>query len=289
MSVKQEPRSEEPIQERAAEDAPIESPEDYERLLDRYSSLTTLEEGQVVRGTVLKVMPEGVIVDVSYKCEGVIPLAEFLDTEGRVTIQPGEVIDVYLEYGEEKDGYVGCSHEKAQRMKLWDDIERAYNEQTNILGKVIDRVKGGLAVNIGVRAFLPGSQVDIKPVRNLDALKGREITCRIIKLNKRRGNIVVSRKIVLEEEQALRRQRILEALHEGAVVTGTVKNITDYGVFIDLGGMDGLLHITDMSWGRLNHPSEMISVGDEITVQVLKYDRERGRVSLGLKQLQPDP
>ena len=289
MSSQRDPRSEEPIQERAPEDVRIESPEDYERLLDHYSSLTSLAEGKVVRGTVLKITPEGVIVDVSYKCEGLIPLTEFLDSDGNLTVQPGDEIDVFLERGEERDGYVHCSHEKAQRMRLWDDIERAYNERTNILGRVIDRVKGGLAVNIGVRAFLPGSQVDIKPVRNLDAWKDREITCRIIKLNKRRGNIVISRKVVLEEEYAARKQQILEVLHEGAVVTGKVKNITDYGAFVDLGGLDGLLHITDMSWGRINHPSEAVAVDDEITVQVLKYDRERGRVSLGLKQLQPDP
>jgi small subunit ribosomal protein S1 len=194
-----------------------------------------------------------------------------------------------LEDTEDYDGHLVLSKEKAEKVKVWEDVERAYNEGTIIRGRVIERIKGGLSVDIGIRAFLPGSQIDVRPVKNLDALKGREIECRVIKLNRKRGNIVLSRKIVLETEQQRKKQFTLEVLKEDAEVRGIVKNITDYGVFIDLGGIDGLLHVTDLSWGRVNHPSEMFNVGDEITVKVLKYDRDKERVSLGYKQLTPDP
>jgi small subunit ribosomal protein S1 len=194
-----------------------------------------------------------------------------------------------MESTEERDGYVVLSHQRARRIKVWDDIETAYQRQTPITARVMEKIKGGLAVDIGVRAFLPGSQVDVKPVRDLDALLGQDIPCRIIKLNKKRSNIVVSRKLLLEEEQAKRKQHTLEVLAEGAVLTGVVKNLTDYGAFVDIGGMDGLLHVTDLGWGRVGHPSEVLAVGQEIQVKVLKFDRERGRVSLGIKQLAPDP
>ena len=198
-------------------------------------------------------------------------------------------MDVLLEKTEDKEGYVVLSKEKAEKMKVWDDVERAYQERRVVTGRVIERVKGGLAVDIGVRAFLPGSQVDLRPVRNLDSLRGQELRMRVIKVNKKRGNIVLSRKAVLEEENAEKKRDTLETLEEGKVLMGTVKNITEYGAFVDLGGIDGLLHITDMSWGRINHPSEVLNVGDEIKVIVLKFDRETERVSLGYKQLKADP
>ena len=264
--------------------------EAYERLLDMYDvSFKNFAEGEVVRGTVLKVSDSEVIVDVGYKSEGVIQADEFKDETGKVNIKPGDKVEVLLERTEDKDGYIVLSKEKAEKMKVWDEVERAYQERRVVTGRVIERVKGGLAVDIGVRAFLPGSQVDMRPVRNLDSLRGQELRMRVIKVNKKRGNIVLSRKAVLEEENAERKRDTLDTLEEGKVVVGTVKNITEYGAFVDLGGLDGLLHITDISWGRINHPNEVLNVGDEIRVQVLKFDRETERVSLGLKQLKADP
>jgi len=270
-------------------DAAIDS-EEYERLLDMYDvSFKNFAEGEVVKGIVLQVSESEVVVDVGYKSEGIIPLDEFRDETGVISVKRGDLVDVLLEKTEDKEGYVVLSKEKAEKMKVWDDVERAYQERRVVVGRVIERVKGGLAVDIGVRAFLPGSQVDIRPVRNLDALKGQELRMRVIKVNKKRGNIVLSRKAVLEEENAERKTQTLETLEEGKVLMGTVKNITEYGAFVDLGGIDGLLHITDMSWGRINHPSEVLNVGDEIKVIVLKFDRESERVSLGYKQLKADP
>ncbi|HYN05286.1 MAG TPA: 30S ribosomal protein S1 [Vicinamibacteria bacterium] len=264
--------------------------EEYERLLDMYDvSFRNFAEGEVVRGMVLRVSESEVIVDVGYKSEGVIALEEFRDETGQIVVKAGDSVDVLIEKTEDREGYVVLSKEKAEKMKVWDDVERAYQERRVVVGRVIERVKGGLAVDIGVRAFLPGSQVDVRPVRNLDALKGQELRMRVIKVNKKRGNIVLSRKAVLEEENAERKTQTLETLEEGKVLTGTVKNITEYGAFVDLGGIDGLLHITDMSWGRINHPSEVINVGDELRVVVLKFDRETERVSLGMKQLLADP
>jgi small subunit ribosomal protein S1 len=222
-------------------------------LYDR--SFRNISEGEVVKGTVLKVTASAVVVDVGYKSEGVIAVSEFLDETGQVTVQPGDLVDVLLERTEDKDGYVVLSREKAEKMKIWDEIEKAYVDRKVVIGRVIERIKGGLAVDIGVRAFLPGSQVDVRPVRNLDALKNQERRMRVIKVNKKRGNIVLSRKVLLEEENAEKKKYTLGALAEGKVLRGTVKNITDYGAFIDLGGIDGLLHITDMSWGRVGHPS----------------------------------
>src|SRR3989454_9993732 len=265
-------------------------PEEFERLLDMYDvSFKNFAEGEVVKGIVLQVSDSEVIVDVGYKSEGIIPVDEFRDETGKISVKTGDTVDVLLEKTEDKEGYVVLSKEKAEKMKVWDDVERAYQERRVVVGRVIERVKGGLAVDIGVRAFLPGSQVDLRPVRNLDSLKGQELRMRVIKVNKKRGNIVLSRKAVLEEENAERKRDTLETLEEGKVLMGTVKNITEYGAFVDLGGIDGLLHITDMSWGRINHPSEVLNVGEEIKVQVLKFDRDSERVSLGYKQLKADP
>ena len=229
------------------------------------------------------------IVDVGYKSEGIIAVSEFLDESGEVTVQAGDIVDVLLERTEDREGYVVLSREKAEKMKIWDEVEKAYAERKVVIGRVIERIKGGLAVDIGVRAFLPGSQIDVRPVRNLDALRGQELRMRVIKVNKKRGNIVLSRKALLEEENAEKKKHTLETLAEGKVLKGVVKNITDYGAFIDLGGIDGLLHITDMSWGRVGHPSELFKVNDEIDVIVLKYDPATERVSLGHKQLITDP
>ena len=260
----------------------------YEDLLDEYGA-RKFAEGEVMQGTVLKITSTDVIVDIGYKSEGVIPVSQFIDSTGQLTVAIGDVIDVLLEDTEDYDGHIVLSKEKAEKVRIWEDVERAYNEGLIIRGRVIERIKGGLKVDIGVSAFLPGSQIDVRPVKNLDSLKGKEIECRVIKLNRKRGNIVLSRKSVIESETARRKAFTLEVLREDAEVRGSVKNITDYGVFIDLGGIDGLLHVTDLSWGRVNHPSELFKVGEEITVKVLKYDREKERVSLGYKQLQPDP
>jgi small subunit ribosomal protein S1 len=267
-----------------------EDPQEYARLLDLYdNSFRNIAEGEVVKGTVLQVTESEVVVDVGYKSEGIIPVDEFLDETGQVTVQPGDVVDVLLERTEDRDGHIVLSREKAEKMKIWDEVERAFAEKKVVIGRVIERIKGGLAVDIGVRAFLPGSQIDVRPVRNLDALKGQELRMRVIKVNKKRGNIVLSRKVLLEEENAEKKKSTLETLAEGKVLRGVVKNITDYGAFIDLGGIDGLLHITDMSWGRVGHPSELFKVNDEIDVVVLKYDAATERVSLGHKQLIADP
>ena len=243
---------------------------------------------KVVSGTVIKHTDKHLIVDVGLKSEGMVPLEQVVDHTGAVKFNAGDVIDVVIEREEPEGGYL-VSYEKAQRMRVWDVIEKAANEKTPVMGTVVSRVKGGLTVDIGLKAFLPGSQLEIRPVRNLDGYLGQQIEVRVIKLNKKRGNVVVSRKEILEEEQTAKRSTTLEQLGEGAVLTGTVKNLTDYGAFVDLGGIDGLLHITDMSWGRLTHPRDLVNVGDEIQVKVLKFDKDKQRVSLGFKQLTPDP
>jgi len=264
--------------------------EDFKSLLASYEGRTqTFSEGEVIKGRVIAISAGGVIVDVGFKSEGVIPTEQFLDDHGRCTVKEGDQIDVFLEQTEDANGHVVLSREKAERMKIWDVIERAYREGTVVKGRVIERIKGGLAVDIGVRAFLPGSQIDLRPVRNLDSLRGEEFEMRVIKVNKKRGNIVLSRKAVLEEAMQEEKAKTMEVLEDGKVMEGVVKNITDYGAFIDLGGVDGLLHITDMSWGRVNHPSELFNVGDKIKVKVIKFNREDGRVSLGYKQLSEDP
>ncbi|MBN2338728.1 MAG: 30S ribosomal protein S1 [Acidobacteria bacterium] len=262
----------------------------FESLLAAYEGKTqTFSEGEVIRGKVIAVTGGGVIVDVGFKSEGIIPAEQFLNERGEVAVQTGDVVDVFLEQTEDSRGHVVLSREKAERMKIWDEIERAYREGSVVKGRVIERIKGGLAVDIGVRAFLPGSQIDVRPVRNLDSLRGEEFEMRVIKVNKKRGNIVLSRKAVLEESMKEEKAKTLEILENGKIMDGVVKNITDYGAFIDLGGVDGLLHITDMSWGRVNHPSELFNVGDKVKVKVIKFTREDGRVSLGYKQLSEDP
>ena len=264
--------------------------EPYANLLDNYTHFSTLHSGDIRQGRVLKVSGEEVIVDISYKCEGLVPIEQFRDPWGRIRVQPNDVIDVMVEHAAEVEGYVRLSHERAKRLKMWDRLEKAFLEKTTLMAQVVDRVKGGLEVDVGgVKAFLPGSQTDMRPTHNLEIWKDKEIPVRIIKLNRKRGNVVVSRRVAMEEEIQERRRHTVEGLAEGAVVTGVVKNLTDYGAFIDLGGVDGLLHVTDISHGRVTHPSEVLHVGDSITVRVLKFDKDRGRVSLGMKQLQPDP
>jgi small subunit ribosomal protein S1 len=251
----------------------------------------SLKEGEIVQGTVIKVNRDSVIVDIGYKSEGVIPANEFIDTSGKVSVQPGDIVDVLVEAKENDQGLVALSKEKADKLKVWDEISAACERDELIEGTITARVKGGLQVSIrgGVKAFLPGSQVDLRPVRNLDKLIGQTFEFKVIKFNKKRGNIVLSRRVLLEKERNELKAQTLGRLEEGMVVTGTIKNITEYGAFVDLGGIDGLLHITDMSWGRVSHPSEVFKLGDEVTVKVLRYNAETERVSLGLKQTQDDP
>ncbi len=263
--------------------------ENYEDLLEDYSHFAPPAADEVLQGTVLAITGKDVIIDFGYKSEGLVPLEQFQGPGGQVTVQVGDVVDVMIDHGEQPEGYVLLSHTRASRLRVWDNLEKAYQEQLVISGRVLGRVKGGLAVDVGIKAFMPGSQADPRPVHNLDSLVGQDIPVKIIKLNRRRGNVVVSRKVAVEEEINVRKSATLEHLEEGAAVTGTVKNLTEYGAFIDLGGIDGLLHVTDMSYGRITHPSELLHVGQEITVKVLKFDRSKERVSLGIKQLEPDP
>jgi small subunit ribosomal protein S1 len=261
--------------------------ESFADLFERESP--RIKEGEVVRGRVLSVDADHVHVDIGFKSEGVIDINEVKGYDGVLTVKVGDRIEVLLERTENNDGYVVLSKEKAEKMKVWDDVERAFETGEPVLGRVIDRIKGGLKVDIGVPAFLPGSLVDVRPVRNLDALRGQEFRMRVIKVNKRRGNIVLSRKAVLEEENAEKKKKTLEDLEEGKILRGTVKNLTEYGAFIDLGGIDGLLHITDMSWERIGHPSEMVAIDQEIEVMVLHIDREKKKIALGLKQKGNNP
>jgi len=247
------------------------------------------KEGEVASGVVLSIDDEFVQVDIGFKSEGLVASWEFMEEDGTMSIKVGDTVDVLVEDAEDEDGRIVLSKEKAERLKIWDEISLAYDEDRAVEGTIITRVKGGLSVDIGVKAFLPGSQVDLRPVRNLEGLIGQRTDFKIIKFNKRRGNIVLSRRALLETERKKLRRDTLETLSASQIVDGVIKNLTDYGAFIDLGGIDGLLHITDMSWGRINHPSELFKVGDEIKVKVLKFDPDAERVSLGLKQIQPDP
>ncbi len=259
-----------------------------ERMEDWYhNGVTEFEEGEVVRGRVVHVGSSEVLVDVGYKSEGAIPIEEF-HRHGTLP-KVGEEIEVYLEAKEDSEGLIVLSKDKADKIKVWDAITLAYEKGAPVEGRVVEVVKGGLAVDVGVKAFLPGSQVDLRPVKNLAAMVGQTIRSKVIKLNRRRGNVVLSRRSVLEEEREEKKKHTLQVLAEGMALTGTVKNITDYGAFIDLGGIDGLLHVTDMSWGRVGHPSEIFQVGDHVEVVVLHFDRETGRVSLGYKQKSSDP
>ncbi len=250
-----------------------------------------IKEGEIVHGTVIQVTKDYVVVDIGYKSEGQVPLSEFVGPDGQVHVKPGDRIEVLLESRENENGLCVLSKEKADRLKVWDEISVACEKDELIEGTISQRVKGGLSVSIrgGVKAFLPGSQVDLRPVRNLDAFIGKNYKFKVIKFNKKRGNIVLSRRVLLEKERAELKGQTLERLKEGQIVEGIVKNLTEYGAFIDLGGIDGLLHITDMSWGRVNHPSELFQVGDHVRVKVLKFNAETERVSLGLKQISDDP
>lgn len=248
-----------------------------------------LKTGEVVKGHVVKITKDSVVVDIGYKSEGSIPVEEFYDAKRNLIVDIGDSVDVFLENVEDDHGNLILSKDKADKMKIWDEIAVAFENDRLIEGRVVEKVKGGLSVDIGVKAFLPGSQIDLTPVRNLDGLLDNVYKFKIIKFNKKRGNIVLSRRALLEKERENLRKETMKVLEEGAILRGIVKNITEYGAFIDLGGIDGLLHITDISWGRVNHPSEVFSIGDEVKVKVLRYDRNTERVSLGLKQTTPDP
>jgi len=263
---------------------------DYEQLIDDYSHFAPPHEGELLQGRVVKRHEEDVIVDFGYKSEGLVPIEQFTQPDVTVQVQVGDLIDVMVDrQGEQPEGYILLSHQKASRLRSWDNLEKAHRDGLVVSGRVTGRIKGGLSVDVGVPAFMPGSQIDVRPIHNLDSFLEQDIPVKIVKLNSRRGNVVVSRKMAVEEEQLSRKSAALQVLAEGASVTGVVKNLTEYGAFIDLGGVDGLLHVSDMSYGRVNHPSEIVSAGDEITVRVLKFDRDKERISLGLKQMIPDP
>lgn len=272
------------------EDERRASSEDFGQLLDQFEQeQSALQEGEVVRGTVVGVTERGVLIDFGYKSEGIVNPAEFMEN-GELSVKRGDEVDVLVKAMETSEGFPVLSRADAVRLRAWDDVEKAFNEGTPIKGRVIERIKGGLRVDVdGIAAFLPGSQVDSRPVRNLDSLRGKEIEAKVIKLNRKRSNVVLSRKAVLEERNADRKGQTLNQIEEDIIVEGQIKNLTDYGAFVDLGGVDGLLHVTDMSWGRLQNPAEMFKVGDNVQVKVLRFDRERERVSLGYKQLLPDP
>jgi len=264
--------------------------EDFGQLLDQFEQeQSTLQEGEVVRGTVVGITERGVVIDFGYKSEGIVNQNEFMEN-GQITVKPGDEVDVLVKNMETGEGFPVLSRADAVRLRAWDDLEKAFNDGTPIKGRVIDRIKGGVRVDVdGIAAFLPGSQVDIRPIRNLDSLRGREIEAKVIKLNRKRSNVVLSRKAVLEERDAGRKGDTLNQIEEDIIVEGQIKNLTDYGAFVDLGGVDGLLHVTDMSWGRLQNPGDAFKVGDTVQVKVLRFDRARERVSLGYKQLLPDP
>jgi small subunit ribosomal protein S1 len=266
------------------------STEDFGSLLDQFEQeQSSLQEGEVVRGTVVGLTERGVVIDFGYKSEGIVNPNEFMEN-GQIAVKAGDEVDVLVKNMETAEGFPLLSRADAVRLRAWDDLEKAFNDGTPIKGRVMERIKGGLRVDIdGIAAFLPGSQVDVRPVRNLDSLRGREIDAKVIKLNRKRSNVVLSRKAVLEERNADRKGKTLEQIEEDIIVEGQIKNLTDYGAFVDLGGVDGLLHVTDMSWGRVQNPGDVFKVGDNVQVKVLRFDRDRERVSLGYKQLLPDP
>src|SRR6266853_5306250 len=267
-----------------------ESRSDFGALLDQFEQEQAgFQEGEVVRGSVVGITERGVVIDFGYKSEGIVNQAEFMEN-GKITVKPGDEVDVLVKNMETGEGFPLLSRADAVRLRAWDDLEKAFNENTSVKGRVAERIKGGLRVDVdGIAAFLPGSQVDVRPVRNLDSLRGREIEAKVIKLNRKRSNVVLSRKAVLEERNEGRKDETLGQIEEDIIVEGQIKNLTDYGAFVDLGGVDGLLHVTDMSWGRLQNPAELFRVGDTVQVKVLRFDRSRERVSLGYKQLLPDP
>jgi small subunit ribosomal protein S1 len=263
---------------------------DYEQLIDDYTHFAPPHDGELLQGRVVKLHEKDIIVDFGYKSEGLVPIEQFVLPDGTIQVQVGDLIDVMVDrQGEQPEGYILLSHQKASRLRAWDNLEKAHRDGLVVSGRVTGRIKGGLSIDVGVPAFMPGSQIDVRPIHNLDSFLGQDIPVKIVKLNRRRGNVVVSRKMAVEEEHQVRKSAALQVLAEGAIVTGVVKNLTEYGAFIDLGGVDGLLHVSDMSYGRVNHPSEIIRAGEEITVKVLKFDRDKERISLGLKQMIPDP
>jgi small subunit ribosomal protein S1 len=268
----------------------LESGDSMENVMNMYEeSFKRFAEGEVVTGRIISIDKDHVLVDIGYKSEGQIRLHEFKDEDGNITAQMGDTVEVMVEWWDDEEERVVLSKEKAANIKTWDAIKKSYDEDGTVEGVISNRVKGGFSVDIGVQAFLPGSQADLRPIRNLDELVGQTYEFKILKYNRKRSNIVLSRRAILEKEREEKRSTTLAAIHEGKVVEGIVKNITDYGVFIDLGGVDGLLHITDISWGRVKHPSELFSVGDTISVKILSFDLEKERVSLGMKQLSADP
>ena len=267
-----------------------EAADEYSHLIEDYSHLAPPSDGEVMEGRVLSVNDKEVIVDIGYKLEGIIPISQVKGPDGLVTLKQDDTVMVVIDrHSEHPEGYILLSYDRANRMKSWDLLEKAHREGLVVSGRVVSRTKGGLTVDVGGLAFMPGSQVDVRPVHNLDSWVGQDVPVKILKLNRKRGNIVVSRKVVIEEDVTTRKSSVLDILFEGAVATGTVKTLTEYGAFIDLGGIDGLLHVSDMSYGRVAHPSEMVSAGDQLTVKVLKFDKSKERISLGLKQLAPDP
>ncbi len=264
--------------------------EDYQAFLDDYSNQFASSEGQILHGHVLSVSDKEVIVDIGRKTEGLVPAPQFQSVGGKPNVNTGDTIEVMIDRsGNQVEGYILLSYERPHKLHIWETLEKAATEGTPVTGRVVNKIKGGLAVDIGVIAFLPSSQVEVRPIHNLDIYVGTDIDVRVLKLNKRRGNAVVSRRVLLEHEVESRKANALATIHEGGVVTGTVKNLTDYGAFVDLGGIDGLLHVSDLSYGNVTHPSAVVQVGDEITAKVLKVDKEKERISLGLKQLNPDP
>ena len=267
-----------------------EEDSDYEQLIDDYSHLAPPHDGELLVGHVLKISGKDVIVDFGYKSEGLIPVEQFTQPDGTVTVRAGDAVDVMIDrQGLQPEGFILLSHEKASKLRSWDNLEKAHVEGLVVLGRVLGRIKGGLNVDVGVEAFMPGSQIDVRPAHNLDGFIGKDIPVKIVKINRHRGNVVVSRKLAMEQDQVARKSAALQDLSEGATVTGVIKNLTEYGAFVDLGGIDGLLHVSDMSFGRVSHPSEIVNVGDEVTVKVLKFDKGKERISLGLKQMAPDP
>ena len=263
---------------------------DFESALEHYLSqdFGNVEEGSLINGKIVKIGPEKILVDVNFKSEGQIPTEELMDKDGNITVQEGDALDVFVTH--KGEGHILLSHKRAKRMKVLDELEKIHQEEQNIKGTITERIKGGYTVDIqGIEAFLPGSHVDLRPVPDMDALVNQEFEFRILKINRKRSNVIISRRIILEEQRVQQREELLKTLEEGQTVSGRVKNITEYGVFVDLGGLDGLLHITDISWKRIKHPKEMVQLDDTLELKVLSYDKEKQKVSLGMKQLVPNP
>ncbi len=299
LSAEQLKTESEPLKEEAqaqetekdsSQDTPQDSGDSMESVMDMYEeSFKRFAEGEVVTGRIISIDKDQVLIDIGYKSEGQVRIQEFLDENGNVNAKVGDAIEVMVEWWDDEDERVLLSKDKASNIKIWESIKTSYDEEGTVKGTITNRVKGGFSVDIGVPAFLPGSQADLRPIRNLDEMVGKEFDFKILKYNRKRSNIVLSRRAILEKELNERRTATLATIEEGKVIEGTVKNITEYGVFVDLGGVDGLLHITDISWGRVKHPSELFTIGDPITVKILNLDLENERVSLGMKQLAEDP